>query len=306
MPTSSHSTPATLSIFAPGGYEPLSARMATASRYFEARGWRVELLMADHERHGRFSGTDAERLRWLARACDTPDGGVAIALRGGYGATRLLPAIDFAALAAAAARGVRFVGHSDFTAISLGLLATTGAPSLAGPLATFGFGRETVDPFTEEHFWQAIDAHRVDVTFETACSGDCRAQGMLWGGNLAMLTSLVGTPWMPTIDDGILFVEDVNEQPYRIERMLLQLAQAGILNRQRLVLCGDFTGWKATDYDAGYDLDAALARVQETTTVPIVRGLPFGHGERIATLGVGTSADVEIVAGRCRLTQRLA
>ncbi len=295
----------TISIFAPGGYDPDPERLNAARRYFTARGHRVETKLAEGGRHERFSGSDDERLGWLAAACGEP-GGIAIALRGGYGATRLLPRIDFAAMADAVARGVRFVGHSDFTAIELGLLATTGAISFAGPMASFGFGRDAVDPFTEEHFWRAIDEDRVDVEFATPFDGSIAARGTLWGGNLAMLTSLVGTPWLPAVDGGILFVEDVNEQPYRVERMLLQLQQAGILDRQRLVLAGDFSGYRAADYDNGYDIASALARVRQETSVPIVSGLPFGHGPKTLTLAVGAPADVEIANGRCRLAQRWA
>ncbi len=294
----------TVAIFAPGGYDPDPARLKVARDYFAGRGLRVETMLAEGGRHERFSGTDDERLAWLHAACGLPDDAIAIALRGGYGATRLLPSIDFDAMAAAVARGVRFVGHSDFTAIGLGLLATRGAATFAGPMASFGFGRDDVDPFTEEHFWRAMDDARVDVAFDTPFHGAVAARGPLWGGNLAMLTSLVGTPWMPGIDDGILFVEDVNEPPYRIERMLLQLQQAGILDRQKMVLAGDFSGFRTVDYDNGYDVSAALARVQRTTTVPIVAGLPFGHGPRTSTFAVGVEADVDVAHGSCRLRQR--
>jgi muramoyltetrapeptide carboxypeptidase len=298
-----HDAAKTVTIFAPGGYDADPSRLVHASRYFEARGYRVEPRLTVGGRHDRFSGPDDERLRWLAAVCADQDAGIAISLRGGYGATRLLPKIDFDAMASAVARGKRFVGHSDFTAISLGLLARTGAISFAGPMASFGFGRESVDPFTEEHFWRAMEASRVEVAFATPAS-DVEASGVLWGGNLAMLTSLIGTPWMPAIDGGILFVEDINEQPYRIERMLLQLKQAGVLDRQRLVLCGDFSDYRVADYDNGYDIDAALAYVRQTTATPIIAGLPFGHGPKTLTLAVGALADVKVADGHCTLNQR--
>jgi muramoyltetrapeptide carboxypeptidase len=293
----------TIAFFAPAGYDPDPARLVAARAYFEARGYRVVERLTAGSHHERFSGTDAERMEWLAAVCRDPDPGIAMALRGGYGATRLLPGIDFAAMAAAVRRGKRFVGLSDFTAIELGLLAQTGAISLAGPMASFAFGRGAVDPFTEAHFWRAIDASRVDIEFPTPFDGSTSARGIFWGGNLAMLTSLVGTPWMPSIDGGILFVEDINEQPYRIERMLMQLKQAGILDRQQMVLCGDFLDYRVTPYDDGYDIAAALARVQEATPVPIVGGLPFGHGSATLTLAVGATAEVSVSEGEVRLRQ---
>ncbi len=293
----------TVAIFATANHEPDPARLQRARRYFEARGYRVDCHLADGGHHQRFAGTDDERLRWLHATIDAAPA-IAVAQRGGYGATRLLPRIRFDAMADAVARGTRFVGHSDFTALSLGLLATTGAISFAGPMASFGFGGDTIDPFTETQFWRAIDESRVDLSFDAPQAADVAASGLLWGGNLAMIASLVGTPWLPDVDGGILFVEDVNEQPYRIERMLLQLAHAGILDRQRLVLCGTFNGYRAADADHGYDVADALARVGLATRTPLVCGLPFGHVPRKATLAVGAEAQVVVAGGAGRLTQR--
>lgn len=293
---------ATVAIFGTSGYEADPTRLDRTRAYFQSKGLEVVSHLRAG-RHERFAGVDAERLRSLQDTIADPIVDIAIAQRGGYGVTRLLPAIAFDAMATAVERGVRFVGHSDFTALSLGLLARTGAVSFAGPMASFGFGRETVDAFTEEHFWRAMRTSCVDVAFDTPYAVPLSIEGRLWGGNLSMIASLIGTPWMPVVDDGILFIEDVNEQPYRIERMLLQLQQAGVLDRQRAILCGDFTGYRVADYDNGYDLEAALARVQQDTSAPLIRGLPFGHVPRKLTLAVGAPASIEITNGTCRLRQ---
>lgn len=295
----------TVAIIAPGGYDTDAQRLPRAIAYFAGHGARARAFVDDAERYGRFSGTDAQRLHWLHAAADDPTVDIAIALRGGYGATRLLPKIDFARIAEAVRnRGARFVGHSDFTAIHLALLATTGAISFAGPMAGPDFGMVATDEFTESHFWGAMHDGALDATFPTGPSSDLDVSGVLWGGNLAMLASLLGTPWMPSVDDGILFIEDINEQPYRIERMLLSLQQAGVLDRQAMVLVGDFSGVRPTPYDQDYGLDDALERVRETTPTPIVTGLPFGHGARKLTLAVGASASVRIIEGQARLCQR--
>ena len=291
-----------VAIFAPGGYDADPERLPRAERYFASEGCVTTRALGDRP-HGRFSGTDAERLGWLATVVDDAAIDIAIALRGGYGATRLLPDVDFHAMAASVRRGKRFVGHSDFTAVSLGLLATTGAISFAGPMASYDFGGPTVDPFTAAHFWRAMRESRVDVAFETPSTPDLQVAGPLWGGNLAMLCSLLGTPWMPRIDGGILFIEDINEQPYRIERMLLQLHQAGVLDRQVAVVCGDFSGFRVADYDRGYGLDDAFDYVRRLTATPLVTGLPFGHCPRKVTLAVGARADLTVSAGSCRLRQ---
>lgn len=296
----------TIAVIAPGGYDADPARIAHARCYFEARGHRVVETVDAARRHERFSASDGERLSQLRRVIDAPDIDVAIALRGGYGATRLLPHIDFEAMARSVTRqGKRFVGHSDFTALQLGLLAKTGAISFAGPMASYDFGGSTIDEFTEMHFWRAMREARVDAGFETA-HGDLSASGILWGGNLAMLASLVGTPWMPAIEGGVLFIEDINEQPYRIERMLLQLLHAGVLERQRLVLCGDFSGYSVAPYDNGYDVHAAIAYMRSVASVPFVTGLPFGHCRNKLTLAVGAPVEVFVRSGYCRVQQRWA
>ena len=293
-----------VAVFAPGGYDPDPGRLAQATRHLEARGCRVVEALATTHRTQRFSGSDVERLQWLTAVTHDPSVDIAMALRGGYGATRLLPSIDFAAMASAVRRtGKRFVGHSDFTAISLGLLATTGAISFAGPMASYDFGNPGVDAFMDEHFWRAMREARVDVAFPTADPRSLEGTGSLWGGNLTMLCSLIGTPWMPDVRGGILFIEDINEQPYRLERMLLQLKHAGVLERQAMVLCGDFSGYRVSPYDGDYDVAAVLAYVQGTTTVPIVGGLPFGHCPRKLTLAVGATARVSVDGGTCRLRQ---
>ena len=108
-----------------------------------------------------------------------------------------------------------------------------------------------------------------------------------------MLTHLAGTPYLPQIDGGILFVEDINEHPYRVERMLLQLLHAGVLARQKAILLGDFSSYRLSDYDNGYDFSAMLAYLKAQLTVPILTGLPFGHLRDKVTLAVGCDAELE-------------
>ena len=290
-----------VAIIAPGGYEADAERMKKAKAYFTRFGHRVVMAPEPETHHLRFSDRDAARLAAIERVVSDPSIDLVMALRGGYGLTRLLSKLDFDAIAKSIRRhGKRFVGHSDFTAFHLALFASTGAISFAGPMASYDFGGEDVDAFTEEHFWRAMRESHDAVEFDVE-HADLATNGILWGGNLAMICSLVGTPWLPRIEGGILFVEETNEHPYRVERMLLQLLQAGVLDRQRAVLCGDFSNYRLTDYDNGYDLDAALNYVGSVAGIPVVRGLPFGHCPKKLTLPVGGHAQVAISNGRCRL-----
>lgn len=230
-------------LIAPSGYcINQQAAFRGVQRLTDA-GHQVENDEVIRRRYQRFAGTDAERLADVnSLASLTSPDTIVMPVRGGYGASRLLDRIDWQALASRQQRDPLLIcGHSDFTAIQAGLLAQANVITFSGPMLAANFGAETLNTFTEQHFWLAL--RKAQFTVEWQGDGpQCDVQGTLWGGNLAMLISLIGTPWMPTIDKGILVLEDVNEHPFRVERMLLQLEYAGILNRQSAIVLGSFSG----------------------------------------------------------------
>ncbi len=215
-----------------------------------AEGFKTALDRAALATHQRFAGTDKQRLAGLARAAaqKLP---IVMATRGGYGLSRLLPYIDWTAMADS---GKRFVGMSDFTAFNLALLARTGAVSYTGATAVRDFGGKRTDALTVALFGEIMRGELEILSFETRDADAVDARGVLWGGNLATLMSLLGTPYFPKVRGGILFLEDVAEHPYRIERMLAQLAQAGVLQKQKAILLGGFSDYKLAAHDQGYDL----------------------------------------------------
>ncbi len=222
---------------------------------------------------------------------------VAVAVRGGYGWSRLLDRLDFAALGLAKKR---WMGHSDFTAFQLAALARAGMVTFAGPMAAYDFGAETPSAYTLDHCWGLLGVERYEV--ECPLDGpDFIGEGTLWGGNLAMVAHLVGTPHFPQVDGGILFLEDVGEHPYRVERMLYQLHFAGVLARQRAVLLGAFTGYELTPNDNGYDAAAMVAHVRARIGRTVYTGLPFGHVPAKLTLPVGGRCALRVRGGRGRL-----
>jgi muramoyltetrapeptide carboxypeptidase len=278
-----------VAIVAPGGYAPDEKALMRATDLLQSYGCRVKHYHRPAAKHQRFGGTDEDRIAQLHAAAKDPEIQVVIALRGGYGASRLLSALDFDAIAAS---GKLFVGHSDFTAFQTALLAKTGAQSFAGPMICDDFSRDELSRFTLQSFWECLTGPTRTVEFQ-ANNPDVDVTGQLWGGNLTMLTHLVGTSYFPEVKGvkgGILFLEDVNEHPYRVERMLLQLFHAGVLQRQKAVLLGDFSRYRLSDYDNGYDFDAMLDYVRKEFNVPVLTGLPFGHTRDKLTLPVGCSA----------------
>ncbi|MEK8046144.1 LD-carboxypeptidase [Ideonella margarita] len=286
-----------LTLFTPSGVLLQVGPLKLAARRLKALGFDVNIDEAALAKHQRFGGDDDTRLAAIHRvAKQAPD--VALASRGGYGLTRLLDRIDWKLLARSVEQGTRWVGYSDLTALQMGLLAHTGAQSWCGPLAADDFGRETLDEVTPDCFAEAMTGELEAVGFRTAEGHDgLQAKGVLWGGNLTVLTSLLGTPHWPKVKGGLLFVEDVNEHPYRVERMLLQLHQAGVLDQQKAVLLGGITDWKKSLLDRGYDLKGMLAHLRTVTKTPILTGLPFGHVDTKVTMPFGMKVQL-VVEGR--------
>ncbi|KAA0082184.1 muramoyltetrapeptide carboxypeptidase [Trinickia soli] len=295
----------TIEIVAPSGYPPDPAAAERGLERLRAQGHRVLAAEVAQRRHLRFGGTDAERAHDLNRLADParelPD--IVLALRGGYGAVRILDSLDYVGLERRLAGApVAICGHSDFTAIQLALFARAGLVTFGGPMLSSNFGAEVVSTFTTERFWQALESPEFTVRESAAQAYEIDLTGTLWGGNLAMIVALIGTPYMPQIDGGILFLEDVNEHPYRIERMLYQLHHAGILARQRAIVLGDFTGGKLSPYDNGFDLPAVVEQIARVARLPIITGLRFGHGADLVTLPFGAKSRLQANADGFSLT----
>jgi muramoyltetrapeptide carboxypeptidase len=273
-----------IALVAPGGYAPEPEAVTRGIARLEAQGILVHNYYEHEQRHLRFAGTDAARLAQLNAAAADPDVQIVMALRGAYGMSRLMPHIDFDRMADS---GKIFVGFSDITAFHMGLYARRGAISYAGPMFAGDFG--AVDPvaFTLDDFWRCLAGPTHTVAGQGAGNPQLIVDGTVWGGNLAMLVSLLGTTYFPRIEGGILYLEDIAEHPYRVERMLLQLMQAGVLDGQRAILLGDFSGYRLSPFDSGYDFDEMLAFLRATLPCPVLTGLEFGHGQRRVTIPFG-------------------
>jgi len=280
-----------IGFIAPSGQVLNTAELDRAVGYFEARGYRVIYPQAVRRSHQRFAGTDAQRLQALHAMLARTDVDVVMAVRGGYGLSRLLDQIDYTQLAAS---GKTIVGHSDFTAFNAAAYSQAKFTTWCGPTACYDFGAETVSPFTEAHFFSLLErtSHRVEVQAQNPYRDVW--SGRLWGGNLSLIAHLVGTPYLPRINGGILFVEDISEHPYRVERMIYQLLHAGVLARQRALILGDFSNYRLGENDNGYDFAAMVAHLRARLPIPVITGLPFGHCRDKLTLPFGGWATLEV------------
>ncbi len=261
----------------------------------ETHGFRVRLVVNPVEpRLSYLAAPDQVRAERLMAQIQDPEVSLILALRGGYGTARLLPLLNFSLIRQ---NPKLLAGFSDLTALFLGLWKATGLVTFYAPVAT-----ELVraDEKTWQHFlhtlegspwhlepWPEVHPGTVLVPGE--------AEGRLIGGTLAVLASLVGTPFLPEFQGTVLFLEDVNEAPYRIDRMLTQLLQAGVLQGVRGVVLGVFQ-------DCGEEAEilATLRDRLGSLGVPVCYGLPFGHISRKATLPIGLR--VRLSTHPCRLT----
>jgi len=286
-----------IGIYAPAGCATDPDALGRAVATLESAGHRVHVDPGCTARWQRFAGTDDERLAALWRMARDPDVELALALRGGYGWSRLLDRIDFEALARC---GKRWMGHSDFTAFGLAALASAGMVTFAGPMAAYDFGAVEPSAFTRHHCWALLAGERHAVAC-TLAGPDADVEGTLWGGNLALVAHLAGSRYLPAPDDGILVLEDIGESPYRIERMLYQLHFCGVLERQRAIVLGAFNGFEPGPNDHGHDLDAVVAHWRERLGAPLYTGLAFGHVRDKLTLPVGGRVALRVRGGAATL-----
>jgi muramoyltetrapeptide carboxypeptidase len=298
-------------LIAPSGASPDMRSPESALAWLKQHGVIVSNSSCTQRVFERFAGKDEERLNEINAITKLDPSQIVMSVRGGYGLQRLLDGIDWKQIAIAVKQGLQICGHSDFTGFHMGLLAKTGAISLAGPMLNYDFGPlnefgepESPSDFTWQHFETAVQSRRFSIAVpdQQSFAGDIdfsqNISGMLWGGNLTVMTTLLATPYFPSakqVQGGVLFLEDINEHPYRIERMLLQLLEAGALNTQKAIILGHFNQYRLYEVDRGYQLESAIRFIRDRLdkTIPILTGLPFGHVKDKLTLPVGAQVNLQ-------------
>lgn len=287
-------------IYSPSGAVRDKAAFKRGVKRLQVLGYDVELDADALSTHMRFAGDDATRLAAIHRAAAS-GADIALISRGGYGITRLLADIRYQSVSKAVDQGLQFVGISDFTAFQLAVLAKTGSVTWAGPALCEGFGvggapDQQPDDIMEDCFHDLASGQGEGTGWRQnqALLGEPLGiqNAMVWGGNLSVLVSMVGTPYFPSVKSGILFLEDIGEHPYQIERMLTQLLHSGILARQKAVVLGQFTGFTLNAHDKGFKLSTVVAWLQAQLKIPVLTNLPYGHVQTKVLLPVGKRADL--------------
>jgi muramoyltetrapeptide carboxypeptidase len=257
------------------------------------RAWGLELVDCTSGLQPRrfFAAADEARLAALSAAIANPAVDAIIAARGGYGTARLLPRLNLDRLRR---RNIPIIGYSDCTALHLAAFAAGCKRQIFGPMVTGDFARQPADEHERKQLagvFHSLGAALAPTPGEAVAAGPLtslksgRASGPLLPANLAVLTSLLGTPFMPRPTGCILVLEDINEAAYRIDRMLNQLAQAGFLDGLAGLVFGSFL-----DCEDACRLPEVLQDYADLISGPVALNLPFGHGFPSISLPVGALA----------------
>lgn len=260
-------------------------------------------------RFGYLAGSDRDRAADLNAAFADPTIRAVFAVRGGWGSARILPLLDWRTIRA---NPKLLIGFSDITALHLAIAARGGFPTIHGPNAGASWTRYSWANFRELAFEGKLPTYRnlpgdedrlVQREGRTRTIRAGKATGRLLGGNLTVMAHLVGTPWLPDFSGAILFLEDVDEAEYRIDRMLTQLGQAGILRRVAGVVFGQCTNCRATSGASGFTLSDVLRQHLQPLGIPVYSGAMFGHVDDQFSLPVGCRAEMDATEGTIRLLE---
>lgn len=280
-----------VAVIAPGSAPRDPINLQHGLDRLRAMGYEIEVYFDPAEQHGYLAAPDARRLELLNTCLQHPDLRAILCVRGGYGTLRLLPHVDYEA---ARRHPKLLVGYSDITALQWALYTRAGWKSLSGPVLTEW---DQLDEDGAQRFCTLAEGGRPnalcgpdDAPLQPLRSGT--AEGRLIGGNLSVISRLIGTPYWPSLKRAILFLEDVGEAPYRVDRMLAHLAHAGILDELGGVVLGCFSP-DSTDGPT-LSLDEVLDDYFGHRAYPVATGLPYGHFMPRALLPIGTRAHLTV------------
>ena len=259
-------------------------------QYLEKLGYRVEVGKNVGSQEGYFAGTDSQRLADLHDMFKNKNINAIFSVRGGYGSGRLLDKIDYKLIRS---NPKIFVGYSDINALQLAFFTKTGLITFAGPMVAVDFHDE-VSPFTEEVFWRTITSNKKigklqnprKEKFYVLNKG--RASGRILGGNLSLLNSLLGTEYLPKLKDSILLLEDINEAPYRIDRMFNQLRLLKVFKQIRGIILGHFVNCVESDpTKQSFTLNEVITDYFQDQKLPIIYNIKHGHIKDNITIPYG-------------------
>lgn len=276
-------------------------RLPRAAAYFEKQGYQVLIQENVGKEQGYLAGSDEERIKDIHKAFGNNKVKAVLCVRGGYGAPRLLSSLHYHKLSE---RAKIFTGYSDITSLQMAFFTQSKFITFAGPMPAVDFHSE-IDPITEASFFRAVTSGEKNLDIlgefpanEAEFTGKGIAEGRLIGGNLALLTALAGSKYLPDFKDKILFIEDVGEKPYRIDRMLNQFELMGQLSKLQAIVIGQFTDCQEEPDKPTLSIEEVFQRYIYKLKIPVIRNFPHGHIKRNITLPVGAKVKIDFAKKR--------
>jgi len=283
----------TIGVVSPA-FIPNRERVIAGVKYLQNRTYNIRAGENLNKEYGYFAGREEERLDDLHDMFTDTEVRLIICTRGGWGGLRMIDRIGYNLIAE---NPKPLVGYSDITTLQLAIYRMTGVPSFSGPMVGVEMGKG-IDPFTEKHFWGQILNENLEYSFNWGTTKTLelrsgRTDGILLGGCLSMVCSMLGTPFCPDFTDSILFIEDVGEKPYKIDRYLAQLRQAGVFNKIRGLILGDFLDCNADEGETSFSVDEIIRGYFSQVKFPVIYHFPYGHGDVKFSMPIGVHAQLD-------------
>jgi muramoyltetrapeptide carboxypeptidase len=296
----------TIGLVAPASTPSTEEKIKKGATYLEQLGYRINFGEHIRKTHGYLAGTDEERAADFNNMVRDKDVKAIFAIRGGYGTPRILQMIDYSSLKQ---NPKIIVGYSDITALQLAIFRKIGLVTFSGPMTGIEMWKG-IAPYTEEHFWQLLTSTKKIGVLKNPYDEPSKilkhgkTHGQLLGGNLSMIACLMGTPFVPKFLDSILFLEDVEEAPHRIDRMLAQLFNAGILSGLSGLVFGKFTDCNPSNPSEPHlTLDQIQKEYAEKIKCPVIGNFQYGHIPRMLTVPIGLQAMLDSKRNRLEVLE---
>ncbi len=284
-----------IGIISPASSPSDASRIEKGVQYLESLGYRVKVGKHVTKVKGYLAGEDSERLEDFHSMFADKEVKAIIAVRGGYGSGRLLDKLDYSLIRK---NPKIFVGYSDLTVMQMAILKKTGLVTFAGPMLAVDF-HDKVDSFTEEVFWRTITSEKKigklknpgDEKFYVLRKG--RGEGRIIGGNLALFTTVLGTEFMPSVKNNILLIEEIGEQPYKIDRMFNHLRLAKVFEQVNGIMLGRFVDCYETDETKStLTLNEVIADYFGKLKIPVMYNIKHGHIPQTITIPFGLNCKI--------------
>jgi len=294
----------TIGIITPASQMKLE-KLNLGVKYLQNLGYKI--LLGDHvqDSYGYLAGKDVDRIHDLHQMFANPEVKAIISSRGGYGTPRLLDEIDYDLIAQ---NPKLFVGYSDLTALQLAIWQKISLVTFSGPMVAVEMAAG-IESFTEESFWPLICDDQINKLFSMESNDSLqvlkpgKAQGFLLGGCLSLISCVIGTKHQPDFSGSILILEDIGEQPYRIDRYLCQMRSAGIFEQVNGIILGQFIDCVDEEGAPTLTFDEIFEDFFGSLSIPVIKNFPYGHSSKKFTIPFGVNVEINTSIPQVKLLE---